>query len=62
VSKRFQFAAIARWHFLTGDSQKFPDRNVQKNHARFREFTKILDPMIHFDLAAKLTQITRERV
>ena len=36
---------------------KIPDRNIEKNRARFRQVANILDPMIHFDLPAKLTQI-----
>src|SRR5437773_2541344 len=31
VSKRPQPPAISRRQLFTGDSQKFPDRNVQKN-------------------------------
>src|SRR5437588_577714 len=31
MSKRQQPPAISRWQLFTGDSQKFPDRDVQKN-------------------------------
>src|SRR6516162_1540489 len=62
VSERLQSAAIARWQFWTDDSQEFPDGNVQKNRARFRQVTKILDGAVHLDLPAKLTQITGKRV
>ena len=62
VSKLFQSAAISRRQFLASDSQKFPDRNIQKNRARFRQVAKILDAMIHFDLPAELTQISGKRV
>src|SRR4029077_6717467 len=62
VSKRVQWAVISRWKLLTGDSQKLPDRNVQKNRARFRQVAKILDAMIHFDFPAKLTQTIGKRV
>ena len=62
MSKRFQLAAISRWQLFTGDSQKLPDRNVQKNRALFRQVAKILDAMIHFDVPAKLTQISGKRV
>src|SRR5262249_4424525 len=61
VSKRFQASAISRWQLMTGYSQKFPDRNVQKSRARFRQVVQIFDAMIDFDLPTELTQITCER-
>ena len=62
MPKRFQLSAISRWQLLTGDSQKLPNRNIQKNRARFRKFVKILDAVIHFDFPAKFMQISGKGV
>jgi hypothetical protein len=62
VPKSFQSAAISPWQFLTGNSQKFPGRNVQKNRSRFREIAEIIDTTIYFDFSPKLTQMSGKRV
>src|SRR6516225_5584333 len=62
VSEQFQSPPIARRQSLSGDSQKFPHRNVQKNSPRSWQLIQIFDGTIDLDIPAELTQITCERI
>src|ERR1041385_4025596 len=62
VSKRSQAPAIFRRQLLTGDSQKFPNRNVQKNSSRFGQLLQSLYPTVDLNAAAEFAQIIRESI
>ena len=47
---------------FTGDSQKFPDGQIQKNGARFWQIIQIINAMVYLDFPAEFTKIIGERI
>src|SRR6266436_3728978 len=62
MTKRFQSSVIPRRQSVASDAQKFPDGNIQKNHARFREVIQTINSPIDFDLPAEFMEISSECV
>src|SRR5206468_7666055 len=62
MTKRFQSSVIPQRQSVASDAQKFPHRNIQENHAGFRQIIQIIKSPIDLDPTAEFMEISGERV